>query len=198
MGWLFMSSLEGHAGPRSYLDNQFTYERDGLRSTVLASALVRMRTYYAAVEHVRDGEAPEVFAVVCLVRYNPRDREGYIFGYKDLTEHMGPVEAECPAGVLDMLTPTDNPHALAWRERCRNAIAARAKRPRLKPGMVVVFDAPLRFTDGTSHQRLAVVIDPSNPRVVRFRPLGDKASGGGPLYRIGGLRRLDYRVEPPA
>ena len=56
----------------------------------------------------------------------------------------------------------------------------------------------LRFTDGSTHQRLAVVIDPSNPRVVRFRPIGNKESGGGPLYRIGGLKRLDYRVEPPA
>ncbi len=109
MGWLYMSSLKGHAGPRSYLDNQFTYERDGLRSTVLASALVRMRTYYAAVEHVRDGQAPEIFAVVCLVRYNPRDREGYVFGYKEMSEHMGPVEAECPAAVLDLLTPTRTP-----------------------------------------------------------------------------------------
>ena len=25
----------------------------------------------------------EVFALICLVAYDPRDREGYIFGYKD-------------------------------------------------------------------------------------------------------------------
>ncbi len=27
MGWLYMQSLKGHAGPRQYLDAQFTYER---------------------------------------------------------------------------------------------------------------------------------------------------------------------------
>ena len=27
MGWLFMRSLGGHATPKAYLDDQFTYER---------------------------------------------------------------------------------------------------------------------------------------------------------------------------
>lgn len=49
---------------------------------MLRSALVKMRTYYAAVEQFRPDKPREVFAVVCLVRYNPRDAEGYIFGYK--------------------------------------------------------------------------------------------------------------------
>jgi len=31
MGWLFMHSLDGHSGPRPYLDAQFTFERDGGR-----------------------------------------------------------------------------------------------------------------------------------------------------------------------
>jgi hypothetical protein len=83
MGWLYMQSLDGHDGPRAYLDAQFTYRTDRVRSTVLRSALVRMRTFYAAVEHVRAGGAREVFAIVCLVRYNPGARDGYIYGYKD-------------------------------------------------------------------------------------------------------------------
>ena len=40
MGWLFMRDMGGYATPRSYLDNQFTYQRDTHRLTVLASAMV--------------------------------------------------------------------------------------------------------------------------------------------------------------
>ena len=86
MGWLYMQSLKGHSGPRQYLDAQFTFERPEATSKVLRSALVGMRVYYAAVEQIRVGSGErEVWALICLVRYNPRDPEGYIFGYKDMT-----------------------------------------------------------------------------------------------------------------
>ncbi len=89
MGWLYMQSLGGFSGPRQYLDDQFIYTRETEQATVLRSSLVKMRTYYAAVELLRPDRDREVVALVCLVRYNPRDREGYIFGYKDLDETMG-------------------------------------------------------------------------------------------------------------
>lgn len=190
MGWLFMQSLGRHSGPRAYLDDQFTYSNENVRSIVLRSALVKMRTYYAAVEQVRSGEDREVFAVVCLVKYNPRDREGYIFGYKDMDEAMGPCEAECPLAILDLLTPTEKEYALKWRARCRAAAERRTKRPRLRNGWILTFDEPLTFTDGASHRRLKVAIDPCRPRAVRFRP-----PGGGRLYRITNLDALRYEIE---
>ena len=138
MGWLFMRSLEGHATPKAYLDAQYSYVQPEGRSRVLASRLVALRTYYAAVEHVAAGTgAREVWGLVCLVRYNPRDREGYVFGYKDMSESMGPVEDACPADVLDLLTPTDNTFALEWRARCRARLAARRTiqaKPAPRPG----------------------------------------------------------------
>lgn len=51
MGWLYMQSLDGHSGPRQYLDAQFTCQRGDVTMKVLRSALVRMRTYYAALEY---------------------------------------------------------------------------------------------------------------------------------------------------
>ena len=76
MGWLYMQSLKGHSGPRQYLDAQFTFERPEATSKVLRSALVGMRVYYAAVEQMRiDSGEREVWALICLVRYNPRDRK---------------------------------------------------------------------------------------------------------------------------
>ena len=130
MGWLYMQSLGGFSGPRQYLDDQFTYARETVQATLLKSSLVKMRTYYAAVELLRPGRDREVVALVCLVRYNPCDREGYVFGYKDMDETMGPCEAECPIAILDLLTPTGNEHAVAWRARCRAAAARRIERRR--------------------------------------------------------------------
>ena len=191
MGWLYMQSLGGHCGPRQYLDAQFTFERDGLSSRVLRSALVGVRVYYAAVEHF-GAQGREAFGVVCLVRYNRRDREGYIFGYKSMDEGMGPNESDCPEAILDLLTPTDRPYAVAWRERCRANAAARSRlsaKPKPRPGQTIVFDPPLRFADGRCHARLQVVANPRSHRTVLFR---DPAGGG--LYRIPNVKGCDYRL----
>ena len=190
MGWLFMQTLGGFSGPTAYLDHQFTSDRPERRSRVLRSALVSMRTYYAAIELLRLNKPREVFAAVCLVKYNPRDREGYIFGYKDMDETMGPYESACPAAILDLLTPTDSESALQWRARCRMAAEERAGKPKLRSGQIVVFEAPMTFSDGVTLDRLEVVINPNRPRAVRFR-----APGGRGLYRISCLNRRTFRVE---
>ena len=187
MGWLFMQSLRGHATPKAYLDAQFTYERPEGRSRVLASRLVSLRTYYAAVEHVMaETGAREVWGLVCLVRYNPRDREGYVFGYKDMSESMGPLEDGCPAAILDLLTSTDAPHALEWRARCR----ARLAKPVPQPGQWVVFAEPIHFRDGRSFTRLRAVRLPGRRRGLVFQ-----APDGG-LYRISGFKARDYAIAP--
>ena len=189
MGWLYMPSLGGHSGPRQYLNAQFTYEREDRRVRVIRSSLVKMRTYYAAVEIVPTAGGREVIAVVCLVRYNPRDAEGCVFGYKDMDETMGPCEAECPAAILDLLTPTGSEYALAWRERCRAVLVKRASIPKLRDGDLVVFTEPIKFTDGSEHRRMKVVVDRHRPGAVRFRP-----PGGGGLYRISSMDRLTFSV----
>ena len=197
MGWLYMQSLKGHSGPRQYLDAQFTFERPEATSKVLWSALVGMRVYYAAVEQIRiaSGER-EVWALIFLVRYNPRDREGYIFGYNDMEESMGPHECDCPETILDLLTPTDRPYAQQWRARCRAAAAARrarAAKPKPRVGQVIVFDEPLAFSDGRSFERLEVVANSRSHRMVLFR-----APGSSCLYRIPNIKSRNYRlVEPP-
>ena len=128
MGWLYMKSLNGHSGPREYLDAQFTFERSDGVSKVLRSELVGNSVYYAAVEQtIFETGKHEVFALICLVAYDSRDREGYIFGYKDMTEGMGPYESNCPVAILDLLTPTDRPYAVQWRARCRANAAGDAK-----------------------------------------------------------------------
>lgn len=196
MGWLYMQSLADHNGPRQYLDAQFTFMRPDLTSKVLRSALVGMRVYYAAVEHVRrEGSEHTVFAAVCLVHYNLRDREGYIFGYKDMDETVGPNESDCPEAILDLLTPTEYPYAQAWRTRCRENAAARralSSKPSPRPGQTIVFDQALSFSDGRSLDRFEVVANPRSHRTVLFR-----AADTGGLYRITNVKKRAYRLVGP-
>ena len=192
MGWLYMRSLGPHSGPRQYLDAQFTFERPEVRCRVLRSALLRLRTYYAAIERMDPKGERRVSALVCLVRYSPNDREGYVFGYKDMDECMGPVESECPECVLDLLTPTEEAYALAWRARCRANIAGRRERAaksRPRPGQTAIFDQPLVARDGRRFDRVVAIANPGNPRTLLFRDL----DGGGP-YTIPSLKRRDYRL----
>lgn len=196
MGWLYMTSMRGHSGPCAYLDHQFTYERDGHRSKVLRSALVGMRTYYAAVEHMRPDGERIVFAAVCLVRYNPRDREGYIFGYKDMDETVGPCESDCPPAILDLLTPTERAYALKWRARCRINVARRqalSAKPKPKLGQIILFDEPIRFADGRTLDRFVVAGNWRSGRTMLYR---DPVGGG--LYRIPNVKARRYRLETPS
>lgn len=149
MGWLFMPtwSMGGHKTPKAYLDDQFTYERAAESDTpfralrVLRSACVGNRTYYAAAERYDEtGATQEVFAIVCLVRWSPRSKSDEHFGYKDMTEHMGPCEDDCPAGILELLTSTDDPNALDWRRRCHARLAKRSRQ--------VPDGALIRFPEG--------------------------------------------------
>ncbi len=192
MGWLYMRSIGAHRTPRDYLDAELTHTSPALTRSVLRSAVVRMRTYYAALEVKRAGAQREVIGTVCLIRYSPRDREGYIFGYKDMSEDMGPVEAACPVRILDLLTPTDNENAQQWRARCRNTAARRAAHPKLRNGDRISFDSPMQFTDGTKHQHFTVVIHPVRPRLVRLRANNDMH------YRVSRLKDRAFTVTPAA
>jgi hypothetical protein len=192
MGWIYMHSLDGHCGLRQYLDAQLSFEQPGGRNHVLRSALVRMRVYYAAVEHVSIDGTRQVWAAVCPVSYNRRARDGFIFGYKCMTEDMGPCEAECPKQIIDLLTPTESSIANEWRERCRKSLAFKgeiAKKPKLKLGQLVEFDVPIHMTDKTEHKTLEVATSPLCPRQLIFR-----APDTGAIYRVRNVRQLAYKV----
>ena len=193
MGWLFMRDLAGHSTPRAYLDNQFTYARDDHRLTVLASSMVGS-TYYAAAERIETAGGRQVFAIVCLTKTSTGARDGCTFGYKDMTEHMGPNESECPASILDELTETDSEYAQTWRDRCRANLVQRKlqnAKPTPKPGQTIVFDEPMRFSDGQERARFEVVPNPKG-RTPLFRDLETRS-----LCRIPAFKKRSYRLINP-
>jgi hypothetical protein len=193
MGWLFMhrGGLGGHASAKDYLDAQFTYEHTleegGTRGLkVLASSCPHNRVWYAAAQAMTNGVGGEIFAIVCLVKWNPRDKEGYIFGYKDMDETMGPCEANCPTRILALLTPTDNKHASQWRERCRQNAARRQRK--LTNGDRIRLDRPLTFTDG--HEGAEFIVEKVGRRLVLRDP--DTRRG----YRISGFMQRAWTIVP--
>lgn len=161
MGWLFINrgGMAPFATPKAYLDNQCTYPPDldkgrktGLR--VLQSS-VRSNAYYAACQSY-DADGPhETFAIICLVKWNPGARDGHEFGYKDMSETMGPYKYDCPASILDLLGPPGNDYAAQWREGCRQRLALTSRR-RPRPGDTLVLPEPLTFTDGKAERSFRV------------------------------------------
>lgn len=189
MGWLYMNSMKGHTTPKQYLDHQLTYEGESFVQKVLDSAVVCMRRYYAAVEKVeKDTGARSVVCVICLVNFNPRNKEGMIFGYKDADETMGVCQTDCPARVLDLLTETESQSALEWRAECRRRLAKVLP----KAGETIVLKESMRFKDGSSQSRFRVL-----ERKVRGRKRLVFHGERGGYYRLGNLRDLDFTIEPP-
>jgi hypothetical protein len=95
----------------------------GEKHTVLATALVGMREFYAAVEHVKPDGSREVWAAVLKVSWFPKDYYG--FCVKSMSEHDGPYYHNCPEKILKLLTPIDSENAQAWRAKCWERLGAR-------------------------------------------------------------------------
>jgi len=138
----------------------------GDRYRITECATVR-NTFYALCEPT--GDTGEAFALVVLQqrdnrnnRNNKRTRcfPGQDMNYwrKELEESMGPVEAACPARVLDAIEERipvpPNDYAAEWRQRCRANLAKVAEAARIKPGAVVRFDRELSFGDWGTHREL--------------------------------------------
>lgn len=194
MGWLTMRDTGRFANARAYLDDQFTYVRDEHRLTVLKSSMVGS-TYYAAAERIEAGGARSVFAIVCLTFSRPNARDGQTFGYKDMTEHMGPCESDCPASILDLLTPIDGDWPNDWRGRCRANLAKRRlldAKPTPRPGQTIVFDEPLRFSDGIERTRFEVIVGPKG-KGLRFRDPDTRQ-----VCKIPSVKKRTYRLIHPA
>jgi len=190
MGWTY--AFERPTDPKAELDGLLTWSDARGRRRVLDSAIVRLRVYYAAVEHIAPDGTRQVWAAVFLVDFR-RGADGLAFGYKDMTEHMGPVESECPERILRRLTPlsdAEDPQgwARAWRERCWAHLTARQSR-RLVDGALVKTKGPFVLPSGDCDLFTAV----RSGRSWRFR-----ASTDGRLYRLRGYQSHIERVEAVA
>lgn len=161
MGWTSYHATYYKRGTVDRKAECDAYFMEGLNAgyyRVVKSALVGP-VYYAAIETLKryseekdeNGKSiiediPEnerrVFAAVFLTSVDMKDY--YNFSYKDMDESVGPCEAQCPASILKLLSPTDHEWAIEWRERCRKNIEEK-KNPNTLSNLPI--GATIRFTN---------------------------------------------------
>lgn len=121
---------------------------------ILAHA-VKGGAAYLAIRNRSEGDEGRVEAAVVLVKRGGRDY--FNFTTKWMSEDMGPNAAECPARILDLLSPTENGYAQEWRAKCRETIEKVKVSKAIKPGTKILFDRPMDFSDGVTRQLFTFV-----------------------------------------
>jgi len=152
MGWLYHH--DPIDDPVAYLTDQFNHEGEHCINRVLGAARVG-NTVYMAVE-CTDKATGTSFVLAAVVLISNTRKHG--FGYKDMTETVGPCECACPDRIMRLLSPvTDIPnpgYAAEWRARVathkKAAAELRAKRADLRPGSIVTLERAVSFRDGTT------------------------------------------------
>jgi hypothetical protein len=126
MGWTeYHASYykNGKVDRKAEMDSTYNWEDENRKVEVLKSSMVGS-TYYAAVKSINKINGYEhVAAAMCLTSTNKNDY--FNFAYKDMDETCGPFKCDCPKGILDLLTPTENEYANEWRKQCYANLAAK-------------------------------------------------------------------------
>jgi len=98
-----------------FFEQELNCETDTISHRIIDSIIVNRNEAYLAYEDVdkRTG-ASHVKGMVVRLKWN---KDGSLM-YKEMSEDTHPYFYRCPARILELLTPTDNEDALAWRHRC--------------------------------------------------------------------------------
>lgn len=138
MGWSYSHKPKGQT-VRSFLEERFNCVND-TGSWKILDCKSSIHEAYLALEVIHTGKERRVIGVVCLLGYDKKS--DYNFGFKEMDESMGPYYFNCPASILDKLTPTDNDQSLKWRAKCRENVS---KGKALQVGCTVRFPVPISF-----------------------------------------------------
>lgn len=133
MGWVVTNKPKGQT-----IKDFFKTE---MGEGVLDAAQVGFNEAYIAYKT----QGGQVIGVACLIQYYKDPY--YNFGYKEMSEDMGPYIYRCPERILRQLSPTSHPWALEWRQGCWANIEKRKRVP-IKDGSFIKFSKPIRFTNG--------------------------------------------------
>jgi hypothetical protein len=155
MGWTTFHKPK-NITPKQYFQKEYRFG-DRLE---LVDIETKNKVAYMAV---RDKEKDYVFALVYLLHYSPRSYNN--FGYKDMSEFVGPNVDECPKKILKLLTPleeiakksgddiSDSSYEWAknWRNRCEENINKGKNKP-FSEGTIIKTETPLEFNRIGSRQ----------------------------------------------
>ena len=150
MGW---TTMHLDISAKQFFINMFENEPN---YEMLDIAIKNFREVYIALKHKDKGY---VYCQTYMLYRAPKKYEN--FGYKPVWEFNGPVNANCPKRILDLLTPLDKlakmdnfgekpiEWAKEWRNRCYDNLEFAKK---LSSGVVIKMDEPVEFTSGALYQ----------------------------------------------
>lgn len=97
---------------------------------------------------------------ICLYLLAPH--KGYGWGYKDISEEMGPVEVSCPLKYLELAPESCGDYSNDWRERVRKHHAEQAAKrefaKQLKDGdMFTVYGKEFKYLEKDKRHRGQIV-----------------------------------------
>lgn len=146
MGWLYTHRPKG-TSTREFFEKEF--RKDVVIDDI---AQIGFSVVYLAYHYK---EVPEkVYGAVTLIHWSSRFNECN-FGYKDMSEDMGPNESECPERILKLLSPVEELYtgdglewAKAWRDRCWANVERMKNRFKLKNGAEYRMTDTVRFNNG--------------------------------------------------
>lgn len=126
MGWLFEHHDRGREAFLKRLTDKTHFGED---YTPIKSRVVGNHVWQA----VRYDPVGEVFIYLHLIA---KQRNGG-WGYKGMSEDMGPYFYDCPLSLLKLCTGPDTSGSKEWREKVRAYHAAKKAMPKPETGLVV-------------------------------------------------------------
>lgn len=137
MGWTFFNDMGETTGAICTREYSSFNDKTGDRWSVVDQS-TRGSVWYGIGRLDRADHPPVFYGLVWLT-----SRKRGEFGYKDMTECMGPYYFDMPKRLLDQLdqlAPNAPQSALDWRAKCRAKLAAKRKpKTKLAPGQIVSF-----------------------------------------------------------
>lgn len=143
MGWTFTHREKG-ISTKDFFAKEF--DGEGFKVLDVAGGTLNPTNVYIAMK-LPDGK---VTAVACLTKRVSRDYQ-YNYGWKDMSESMGPYICDCPQRIIDQLSPLDelfpdrDQDAEAWRDRVAAFRTKFDNKLKLKDGMLVMVPYELQF-----------------------------------------------------
>ena len=201
MGWLYRD--EPIDDPLAYLKAKYNYDCETHTLETLDGARVGNTVYLAVRSTEKKTGRSFVFAAVILISNTKK----WGFGYKDMSESMGPCQCDCPDRIMRLLSPLadiPNPGYTAdWRARVAALKTARRERRQhlavrqfsggwaLRVGAVVTLPTPARFRGD---------IAASSFRLAYFRrrtPIFEAIDRPGFLCRLRAATLAAATITPP-
>jgi hypothetical protein len=141
-------------------------EKHVIAATATWEAVFLVGRFHEPESTVYVPDADGFVRTLCVFKLSLAPRSHYNFGYKDMTETMGPYGCEAPLSIIaqcsalrDPIGPEANYSSLKsareYRARCVQAAAVKAVKRGLKPGQTVTLPEPLSF-GGCMLQRFTV------------------------------------------